>query len=349
MPLPVRERLFSTDPYTDFSETAFELDLHGWGSEHPVFRQVLAEVRPTRIIEVGTWKGASAVHMARCVRELALETEIVCVDTWMGAVEFWNDKQDRERYLSLKLKNGYPSVYYQFLANVVLSGFRGVITPFPQTSQIAARWFRNHGVSADVIYIDGSHEEEDVLADLRAYWPLLNAKGILFGDDFDEIWPGVRSAVRRFCREYNLTEEIRDGKWIVRKPEGVATAEAAESERLDVATAVRFEVISEQMVFLVHRANIHDQRLAHYDAHLRDKDGAIYLKDQQLAEANRLLQESASRMEAVHQQLQQSRMEVETLKLKLGGLERWFARFRNSRTWRWLGKRTFGRAGTPFD
>lgn len=176
-----------------FEVERYPLDLQGWGSDAPIFRQLIETVRPRLIIEVGTWKGASALHMAACCDELGFDTQILCIDTWLGAIEFWGDTEDRDRYQSLQRRHGYPSVYYQFLANVVHQGQTQRILAFPQTSAIAARWLARQQIQADLIYIDGSHECADVLADILAYRPLVRRGGILFGDDYD--WPGVREAV----------------------------------------------------------------------------------------------------------------------------------------------------------
>ena len=46
--------------------------------------KVIADVKPKLIVEVGTWKGASAIYMAKICRKLELNTEIVCIDTWLG-------------------------------------------------------------------------------------------------------------------------------------------------------------------------------------------------------------------------------------------------------------------------
>ncbi|WP_295393325.1 class I SAM-dependent methyltransferase [uncultured Thiodictyon sp.] len=257
MPDLLRDQLFSSNPYADFDADAYPPDLQGWGSQHPIFERLLAELRPRRVIEVGTWKGASALHMAECLRRLGIEAEIVCIDTWLGSLEFWKDKQDPDRYLSLNLRNGYPSVYYQFLANVLKTGMQALITPFPQTARIGARWLTVHGVQAELIYIDASHEEEEVLSDLLDFWPLVAPGGVLLGDDHDEYWPGVRSAVARFTRQLGLQPEVDDGKWLLRKPLDWDPARLAVSSQdpVSLATSVRFEVISEQLVKLLNRTD----------------------------------------------------------------------------------------------
>ena len=124
-----------------------------------------------------------------------LDTEIVCVDTWLGATEFWTDHSDPKRYQSLGLKNGYPTVYYQFLANVFKTGHQDHITPFPQSSLNAARFLAKNEVKVDMVYLDGSHEYDDVLSDITAYWPLIRSGGVMVGDDYCEYWQGVIDAV----------------------------------------------------------------------------------------------------------------------------------------------------------
>ena len=68
---------------------------------------------------------------------------------------------------------------------------------------------------ADVIYIDGSHEEEDVYADLVGYWELVRPGGVLVGDDWN--WDGVRLAATRFAREQGLAVTQLADKWYLEK------------------------------------------------------------------------------------------------------------------------------------
>ena len=68
----IRQLLHPVDPYRDLNDEASALDLQGWGSNHPIFAQIIAKIRPALIIEVGTWKGASAVHMARVAKSEGL-------------------------------------------------------------------------------------------------------------------------------------------------------------------------------------------------------------------------------------------------------------------------------------
>ena len=61
----------------------------GWNSTHPIFAELVAPLFAPVIIEVGTWHGKSAIEMAKHMQG---QGNIYCVDTWLGALEFWTGK-----------------------------------------------------------------------------------------------------------------------------------------------------------------------------------------------------------------------------------------------------------------
>ncbi len=61
--------------------------------------------------KLGTLKGAYALTMAESLEREGSSAKILCVDTWLGALEFWSDQSDPERFGALECRNGYPSVY----------------------------------------------------------------------------------------------------------------------------------------------------------------------------------------------------------------------------------------------
>jgi hypothetical protein len=212
----IRAKLYPDDPYEAFPLEDWDVDLQGWGSDHQVFGLVMEAVRPSIVIEVGSWKGRSAVNIAALAKKLGLTPEIVCVDTWLGAPEHWLKRDHPAYWDSLKMRSGYPQLYYQFLANVLHSGHSDVITPLAQTSDNAAEILRRLGVTADVIYIDAAHEYGPVLKDLTNYWELLREGGVLFGDDYATS-DGVTRAVHDFCRERKLHFLGERGKFLIPK------------------------------------------------------------------------------------------------------------------------------------
>jgi len=158
--------LYAENPYDNFDENGLELDLQGFGSNRNIFEELVKKVRPKLIVEVGSWKGASAINMAKCLKKFKIDGKVLCVDTWLGSIRCWDRINYGDFYRSMRFKNGYPQMYYQFIYNVINNGFKDIIVPFPTTSLIAAKWLRLKKIKADLIYIDGSHEEEDVYQDL---------------------------------------------------------------------------------------------------------------------------------------------------------------------------------------
>lgn len=198
--MKVRDLVFRQDsPYTGFETNPAEVDLQGWDSEHSVFETHIRSLRPSTIIEVGTWKGGSAVNMATLAQSLGLDTEVVCVDTWLGNWQHWARDTGAGSVADLKLRNGFPQLYYTFLNNVSCRGLQDSITPLPLPAYSAFKFLAHQNVKAQIIYIDGDHEYDAVHLDIRCYWQLLADDGVLICDDIR--WPGVRQAVRELFEE----------------------------------------------------------------------------------------------------------------------------------------------------
>jgi hypothetical protein len=217
----LEQLILKSNPYSGFSYQNYTQDLQGWGSHDPIFSQVIQAIAPSLILEVGSWKGTSAIHMVDLLKKYHPSPDqnftIVCIDTWLGAIEHIDDSIEFgiEKYR----QHGYPHLYDQFLANVMYANHQDWIVPFPNTSLIAARFLRKQQIQADLIYIDASHEEEDVYADVTNYWQLLRSGGIMFGDDWDAgaLGYGVICAVNRFVKEKGLNLQVQGNKWLVQK------------------------------------------------------------------------------------------------------------------------------------
>lgn len=212
--------------YSDLESLSnIQPDLTGWmchGFES-VFTDILQSryhkvKRPLTVIEVGTWKGLSAATMARISKHLNIPIRIICIDTWLGAPEFWTwGLDDPTRGGSLLCKNGYPQVYYTFLRNVVEQGHTDVMVPLPVSSNEAVDVLRFHEVRADLIYVDAAHEYEAVKNDIERYWSLLEDDGVMFGDDYVGSWPGVVKAVNEFSQSRLVPFGTQDVVWYMKK------------------------------------------------------------------------------------------------------------------------------------
>lgn len=193
--------IHGSDVYEGFSE-CYEYDLQGW-SDPRFFKKMVEIVKPKLAIEVGTWKGKSAVATASAMRNSGVEDpKLLCIDTWLGATEFIGLGEDPKR--GLKPLHGWPQVYNVFMSNVMYTNLHDTIIPFPQTSANAAKFLKKNFVKADMIFIDGSHEYNDVSDDIFSYIGLLNSGGVLCGDDYCEYWSGVKRAVNEATSVYGM-------------------------------------------------------------------------------------------------------------------------------------------------
>ncbi len=211
-------QIHKINPYLNFDYSKYPLSVTGWYSEDPVFQEIIRETRPKLIIEVGTWKGASAIYMASFLRDQGYEqTKIICIDTWLGSIDFWTDQEDEEKYSGLQTVNGYPTVYYQFLANVMHKNLQDYIIPFPQPAKEAWQWLTLNKIKADFIYIDANHNYDEIFNDVHRYWDLLNLNGIICGDDYDQYWPTVKTAINCLVNDNDFDLTVKGNKWFIRK------------------------------------------------------------------------------------------------------------------------------------
>lgn len=213
---------FGRDPLKDFPAHRSPTDLQGWHSQHPYLARAIAEVKPKIVVEVGVWKGASVVTMAKEVQRQNLDTAIVAIDTWLGSSEhyLW------EKFIpDLDFEFGYPRLYHKFAANICNEGLAGIVVPLPLDSINGFQLLKEKGIRPDVLHIDAGHDYMSVMGDLKAWWPQLTPGGVLIGDDYFKSWlgkgkwPEVRQAFDEFFAATPHTRfESGDGKCYVGKP-----------------------------------------------------------------------------------------------------------------------------------
>ena len=195
-PIPTTDEIKSI--YTGIEALpGLAVDITGWNSTGPIFAEVINRIRPTVEIEVGSWKGASAIHAANLTRALGLDTRIYCVDLWVPPIGVGLGEFPRTH---IPERFDAPTFYHQFLFNVAHAKCDDRIIPVRGLTVPIAACLGAWGVVADMIYIDALHTEEGCYADIAAYWPLLRKGGVMLGDDFSS-HVGVRRAVQRFSAQ----------------------------------------------------------------------------------------------------------------------------------------------------
>jgi len=161
----------------------------------PQSEQLISEViknlsNNSKCVEVGSWKGKSAAYTCEQIIKYEKIIHLDCIDTWEGSIEHVKDK--------------YPNLdrlYDIFIRN--MKPFQKYYTPLKMTSMEAVKLYKDQSV--DFIFIDASHEYEDVKNDVL-HWVLKLKKGcIISGDDYgNPFFPGVKTAVDEIFGKNNI-------------------------------------------------------------------------------------------------------------------------------------------------
>ena len=191
------ELIHGYDIYQDFDYKQYPKRIFGWNVNLELYKKYILSLKPDLILELGTWVGGSAIAMANIIKENNLHTKIICVDTWLGSFEFLG-LHERDSDRSLVPVHGYPTIYNQFIANVMHENLQEIITPLPSTIQLACQFLCKNNISTDIIYIDGDNLFESVYSDLSNSWELLNNNGVMFGDDLQNPGtPGIKLGLNK--------------------------------------------------------------------------------------------------------------------------------------------------------
>lgn len=203
------------DPYTGFPAAQWGGYENVDGSTRAIFERSIDLCQPGVIIEVGTFLGGSALHMAGLCKAKRLDAAIICVDTWYGGFDHWTKAREKLHY-----HFGRPALYYEFVSNVIKYGHQDMIIPLCLDSANAARYLTACGITARMLYIDASHEPGDVMRDYEAYYPLLSKGGAFLVDDLTNWFPGVVSDWEAFTRTRNIRSlaQVEGEKGLIIKP-----------------------------------------------------------------------------------------------------------------------------------
>lgn len=186
----LRQTIFGThDPYAGFPYREWSgVWYSDKGACQPIFKEAIHLANPGIIVEVGSFVGESAIHMAKCLQEEKLEAVILCVDTWGGGIDHWEKVPEKLRFWF-----GRPSLFYQFMGNVCDHSVQGYILPIAMDSINGARLLKLKGIVPNMVYVDGSHEAGDVLRDMGTYWNLIPKGGVMLSDDVGPWFPEVEN------------------------------------------------------------------------------------------------------------------------------------------------------------
>lgn len=167
-------------------------NIEGWFTFPELYRDIVKIYNNAHFVEVGSWMGCSASFMAVEIVNSNKNIKFDCVDTWCGSKEHGEMDIIKDELL-----------YQTFLKNI--EPVKHVITPIRLTSLDAAKKYQDK--SLDFVFIDASHEYDDVKNDIEAWYPKVKNNGILAGHDYPS-WDGVTRAVNEWLLKNNFKLNI---------------------------------------------------------------------------------------------------------------------------------------------
>ena len=152
----------------------------------------------SHFVEVGCFMGKSSSYMCVEIINSGKQIQFDMIDTWEGSVEHQELEVVKNKLLYDVFRNNMKP--FEGIRN-----FRSI----RMASVDAAKIYEDN--SLDFVFIDASHDEENVMADIDAWFPKVKKDGILAGDDW-----GFEGVVRGVQNKFlNTQYEIRGRSWIV--------------------------------------------------------------------------------------------------------------------------------------
>jgi predicted O-methyltransferase YrrM len=166
------------------------LSISGWMLENELMCLANIASKSKTIVEIGSWMGRSTMAIA-----LNTQGKVYAVDTWKGSNE-----QEHSKILQTHDENWLLNQFKQNTKSV------SNIIPIQLNSRDAVT--RLSDKKFDMIFLDASHDYENVYADIKSWKPLLSSHGIICGHDYDDGWPGVKQAVNELIPSFTVVGAI---------------------------------------------------------------------------------------------------------------------------------------------
>jgi hypothetical protein len=151
------------------SEASFwrpdRIKLSAWIEHVPFAFWLVEALRPSSIVELGTYSGTSYAALCQAVHTLRLETRCFAIDTWKGDKQtgFYGD----DIFADLAAYN-----------RELYSGFSSLIR---STFDEASQYFEDGSI--DLLHIDGCHTYEAVRHDFEQWLPKLSSRAVVLLHD----------------------------------------------------------------------------------------------------------------------------------------------------------------------
>ena len=156
--------------------------IHGWFNFEYIYNEAVLNAPETaHFVELGSWRGRSTTYLGVTIANSGKNIRLDAVDTWRGS---WAEEIHQKDPSVVN-----DTLYDEFLTNI--EPVKNIVNPIRMHTLEAAKQYTDN--SLDFIFVDASHEYEDVKLDILAWLPKLKPGCLMAGDDYACI--GVAQAV----------------------------------------------------------------------------------------------------------------------------------------------------------
>jgi predicted O-methyltransferase YrrM len=166
-----------------------------WSGHYDFAYDLVANTKPSKIVELGTHRGNSLFSFAQAVKDLKLDTELHPIDTWEG--------DEHAGYYGEEIYQEFTEIIEKYYSDLG-------ITPHRMFFDDALEKFEDNSI--DILHIDGLHTYEAVKHDFEMWLPKVkNKTGIILlhdvcekSDDFGvyKLWEELKERYKTITFEH---------------------------------------------------------------------------------------------------------------------------------------------------
>lgn len=177
-------------------------EIHGFFGYPSLFERAVKYASDNSVfVEIGAWMGRSTCCMGQLIKESGKHIKFYSIDTWEGSAEHSNLLSD------LNAQN--TSLYEQYCKNLQSCNVVDFVIPIQGESLNVVDQFEDESI--DFLHIDAAHDYDNVIKDIKAWFPKVKPGGIISGDDYEPVcWGGVVEAVNEYFKNKSVLLIARD-------------------------------------------------------------------------------------------------------------------------------------------
>jgi len=180
------------------SNNTYYQKIDGFFDFEDIYKSTVNEFDNAHFVEVGAWLGKSACYMATEIKNSDKNIQFDVIDNWKGNTEHQ------------EMTKGNRDIQEEFLINMRNAGVSGYVNDITLDSINASTLYVDD--TLDFVFIDGNHE--DLMNDIKVWYPKVKDGGIIGGHDYSNGWPQVVKDVNEY---FGNDKTIINVSWLHRK------------------------------------------------------------------------------------------------------------------------------------